>query len=188
MSDEQNWYYAKGDEKIGPITSVELKHVAANGKLHPTDYVWKTDWPEWKKANSLKGLFPPSTNSPPPPRSEKSVQTIQAAAEAADQVSQKLWFLDLRFDSFATPRLIGFVFAASLVGLTLTFLGSAAYFILNIPIIQAVFAIIVNLLFCTLFAVWLRVCLELCLLGFRIVENLNYLQHLANLDESTTKL
>lgn len=188
MSEEQNWYYAKGDEKVGPITSVELKQVAASGKLQPTDHVWKTDWPEWKKANSLKGLFPPTTNSPPPPRSEKSVQTIQAATEAADQVSKKFWFLDLRFESFATPRLIGFVFAASLVALTLIFLGSVAYFVLNTPIIQAVFAIIANLVLCVLLGVLMRVWLELCLLGFRIAENLKYLQHLGSLDTSVTDL
>lgn len=188
MSEEQSWHYAKGDEKIGPITSAELKQLAASGELKPTDSVWKTDWPEWKKANSLKGLFPPNPSSPPAPRSEKSVQTIQAAAEAADQVSKKFWFLDLRFESFATPRLIGFVFAASLVGLALIFLGSVAYFILNTPIIQAVFSTIASLIICFLVAVWIRVCLELCLLGFRVAENLKYLRNLESLGQSDTDL
>lgn len=188
MSDDQSWYYAKGEEKIGPITSAELRQLAASGELKPTDSVWKTEWPEWKKANSLKGLFPSGPSSPPPQRSEKSVQTIQAATEAADQVSKKFWFLDLRFESFATPRLIGIVFAASLVALTLIFFGSVAYFILNVPIIQAVFSSVTSLILCSLLAVWIRVCLELCLLGFRVAENLRYLRHLESLGKPDTDL
>lgn len=185
MSDEQNWYYAKGDEKIGPITSVELKQLAASGKLQPKDHVWKTDWPEWRIAESLKGLFPPTTNSPPPPRSEKSVQKIQAATEAVDQVSQQFRFLDLRFESFATPKLIGFVFAASLACLSILFFAAIVYAVLNLPLIQAVVVIIIDLLLLALLAIWIRVCLEICLLGFRVAEHLRHLRFLEHLDKSS---
>lgn len=185
MSEEQSWYYAKGDEKIGPISSAELKQVAASGRLLPSDYVWRTDWQEWKRADTLKNLFPPSIKSPPPPRSEKSVQTIQAATEAVEQVSQRLWFLDLRFESFATPRLIGFVFAASLVCLLLAFFVVIVYAVLNLPLIKAAFVIIVDLLLLALLAIWIRVCLEICLLGFRVAEHLKHLHYLEHLDKSS---
>lgn len=184
MSEEANWYYAKGDEKIGPVSGSDLKQLASGGKLLPADYVWRTDWQDWKRADTLKGLFP-STKAPPPPRSEKTVQTIQAATEAADQVSKKLWFLDLRFEGFATPRLIGFVFAASLIALALGFIWSCGYFLLNVPVIHAAFSIVASLVLTILMAVCMRVLLEICLLGFRVAENLKYLRYLEYLDEST---
>lgn len=184
MSDEQNWYYAKGNEKFGPITSAELKQLAFSGNLQPKDHIWKTEWPEWKKAESLKGLFPPNINAPSPPRSEKAVQKIQAATEAAEQVSEKLWFLDLKFVAFATPRLIGFVFAASLLVLAVMFVVTSFYGILNYPLLQAIIGVAITLVLYVLAAVMIRVLLEICLLGFRIAEHLKYLRHLEHLDKS----
>ena len=118
------WYYSKNDEKIGPISSNDLKQLANSGKLKPSDLVWKQDWSEWKPAKNIKGLFAVASA---PPATRQAPQAIRAASQAADDVSKKLWFLDLKFEQFATPRLIGFVFVASLLMMALIGIGFVVY-------------------------------------------------------------
>lgn len=171
------WFYSKNGEKTGPISSAELKQLAANGIVLPSDLVWKQDWPEWKAAKAIKGLFGSAAPTTPPP-TRKAPEAIRAATQAADEVSQKLWFLDLKFQEFATPRLIGFVFIAALLLLSLTGIGFAVYAFLNLPVIKAVFVIIFDLIVLIMLAIGLRVFLECCLVGFRIAEHLSYLRYL----------
>ncbi|MEZ5941409.1 MAG: DUF4339 domain-containing protein, partial [Planctomycetaceae bacterium] len=77
-----NWHYAKGGEKHGPITSAQLKELAAKGQLSPDDLVWREDMKEWRKASTVKGLFPEqasTTSPPPPPPSSKNGKTDEVA-------------------------------------------------------------------------------------------------------------
>lgn len=60
MADQ--WYYAKGRQQHGPISSEQLREVAQSGELLPTDLVWKTGMADWQPAGLLKGFFP---NHPP---------------------------------------------------------------------------------------------------------------------------
>ncbi len=63
-----NWHYATGGEKHGPITAPQLKQLVMSGQLSPDDLVWRDDMKEWRKASSVKGLFPDQrseANSPP---------------------------------------------------------------------------------------------------------------------------
>lgn len=81
-----NWHYAKGGEKHGPITAAQLKELATTGQLSPDDLVWREDMTEWRRARSVKGLFPEqpteppatmgTTHSPSAPPSSKSVSSI----------------------------------------------------------------------------------------------------------------
>lgn len=63
----QKWHYAKDGKRFGPITAQDLKELAASGELQPDDLVWTEGRDEWKPANMVKGLFPPSPEMPPPP-------------------------------------------------------------------------------------------------------------------------
>ena len=54
------WHYTKGDERIGPVSSDDLKQLAASGELKPDDLIWKDGLEDWKPASQLKGLFPES--------------------------------------------------------------------------------------------------------------------------------
>lgn len=70
----QRWYYARGGQKIGPVTSQELRYLAASGSLQPADLVWTEGMAEWKEAQSVVGLFPDARSEgrpepPPLPRS-----------------------------------------------------------------------------------------------------------------------
>jgi len=63
------WHYSKGGERHGPVSSDQLRQLAASGQLGPTDLVWRDGMAEWQKASSVKGLFPRRASGPgePPP-------------------------------------------------------------------------------------------------------------------------
>src|SRR5262249_298739 len=51
------WYYAQGGQQFGPVSSRQLKRLAAGGQLRPTDLIWKDGMADWTPALKLKGLF-----------------------------------------------------------------------------------------------------------------------------------
>jgi len=51
------WYYATGDKQQGPVSSAELKQLAASGQLVPDDLVWREGMSEWVEASNVRGLF-----------------------------------------------------------------------------------------------------------------------------------
>lgn len=65
------WFYTNAGQQCGPVSASELKSMAESGSLMPDDQVWKDGMAEWRRAKSLKGLFPEvsvatQTVSPPP--------------------------------------------------------------------------------------------------------------------------
>ena len=82
-----DWYYAKGNRQLGPVSSTELKQLAESGQLVPDDLVWREGMVEWISANKVKGLFaapveePARVESPPehsPPVESPPVQSPPA--------------------------------------------------------------------------------------------------------------
>jgi hypothetical protein len=63
MADE--WYYAKGGEKTGPVTHAELLALARSGGLARSDVVWSEGMPQWAEAGSVDGLFTATVGPPP---------------------------------------------------------------------------------------------------------------------------
>jgi hypothetical protein len=66
------WHYTLNGQQAGaPITSAQLKQLAAAGQLQPTDMVWQEGMADWVPASSIKGLFGGKDASPtgaaPPP-------------------------------------------------------------------------------------------------------------------------
>ena len=64
------WFYHRGDQRLGPVSSQELKWLADTGELQPTDLLWKEGMPKPLAASCAKGLFSATvqqdaTNSPP---------------------------------------------------------------------------------------------------------------------------
>lgn len=70
------WYYAQGDEENGPVTAVQLKALAEQAKLRPSDLVWKEGMEDWKPANEVRGLFSPEA-------ADRAVGPSEAPAEGA---------------------------------------------------------------------------------------------------------
>src|SRR5688572_28217881 len=56
MADE--WYYTEKGQQRGPVTTAELRRMAAASRLSPTDLVWKEGLPKWVPAGTTAGLFP----------------------------------------------------------------------------------------------------------------------------------
>ena len=82
-----DWYYAKGNRQLGPVSSTELKQLAESGQLVADDLVWREGMVEWISANKVKGLFaapveePARVESPPehsPPVESPPVQSPPA--------------------------------------------------------------------------------------------------------------
>ena len=56
MPDVQ-WYYARDDQPMGPVSASELKQLAEVGELKPDDLLWREGMDEWTTAINLRGLF-----------------------------------------------------------------------------------------------------------------------------------
>ena len=93
MADE--WYYQRSDQRIGPVSSQELKRLASAGELHPTDLLWKEGMPRPLAASQAQGLFTqpaqqattPTAASPTPPSQQSSTAAVPADRK---QLSQKI--------------------------------------------------------------------------------------------------
>lgn len=62
MSD---WYYTRdGKQKIGPLTTAQLRELARSGQLLPSDMVKREGMPKWEQAAHVKGLFDETDQAP----------------------------------------------------------------------------------------------------------------------------
>jgi hypothetical protein len=123
----------------------------------------------------------PTTNTAIPPTSDRTRRMIETAATRAEQVSKRFWLLDLKFEQFVTPKLLGVMWTLYLLLTALGIAAFVAYAMWTLPVVQAAIAIGVYLL-ATVFGVMLvRVILETFLVAFRAVERLKPLQNLAYL-------
>ena len=71
------WYYGHDGKEIGPVSSAELKELAAAGRLHPTDFVWKEGMAQWMEASRISGLFDGGSS----PRADQSGPLAAAPAQ-----------------------------------------------------------------------------------------------------------
>jgi hypothetical protein len=55
MADE--WYYSEEGQQRGPVTTAELRQLAASRRLRPTDLVWRDGYSNWIPAAAAEGLF-----------------------------------------------------------------------------------------------------------------------------------
>jgi hypothetical protein len=51
------WYYLKNGEKVGPISSTELKNLAVKQEIMPSDLIWKEGLEKWVAAKSVDNLI-----------------------------------------------------------------------------------------------------------------------------------
>lgn len=103
---------------------------------------------------------------------EATRKRVQQVAQASQEVSTKLWFLDLKFETFATPSLVGFAFLAWMAICVLVIAGTAVYALFNYTALQAVIGVIATALVLLIYTILVRVFFESLLLTFRIAEHL----------------
>jgi hypothetical protein len=81
------WYYTlNGEQQPAPASAAQLKQLATNGVLQPTDLVWQEGMANWAPASSVKGLFgargaadPPSGTHPTAdrPAADRAVAVVE---------------------------------------------------------------------------------------------------------------
>jgi TM2 domain-containing membrane protein YozV len=54
----QSWYYAKNNERLGPVSRAQLSSLIAKGSLQLSDLVWSEHLPGWVPASEVRELFP----------------------------------------------------------------------------------------------------------------------------------
>jgi hypothetical protein len=82
-----DWFYAEGDQRLGPVPGSTLKSLAQSGKVTPETLVWTNGAADWVPARSVKGLFPnlsAAAPPPPPPASEAGGMLAYAPAGMID--------------------------------------------------------------------------------------------------------
>lgn len=51
------WFYAKDNKRLGPVSPAELKQLVVRGELTGSDLVWRQGMSDWTPARRVKGLF-----------------------------------------------------------------------------------------------------------------------------------
>lgn len=82
--ESHEWYYAKGQQSWGPVSTSQLQRLFGRGEIRPTDVVWCEGMPDWQPANSVKELrgtspaFP--TSLPRAPSEPLGIHTVVRTA------------------------------------------------------------------------------------------------------------
>lgn len=66
MSASQQWYYAKGNQQLGPVDRAVLEDLVRRGEVGPADLVWTEGMANWAPAGEVLGMPRPTTSPPPP--------------------------------------------------------------------------------------------------------------------------
>jgi hypothetical protein len=77
------WYFSKGEKKFGPYSSTQLKQLADNGKILPSDTVWKEGIERGVLAAKVKHLFSVSPTKSPPVQTAKVPSASASTAPPA---------------------------------------------------------------------------------------------------------
>ncbi|HUT88777.1 MAG TPA: GYF domain-containing protein [Thermoguttaceae bacterium] len=78
----EQWYFEHQGNHFGPVSTGQLKELAACGKIQPSDSVWKDGTHKWVRASKIQGLFPS-------PRQDQVAESAKAQAGAnAESIPQ----------------------------------------------------------------------------------------------------
>jgi Fe-S oxidoreductase len=64
MAGKTEWYFARNNKKVGPISAAQMKKHFAAGELKPTDMVLQSGARKWVTAGDVKEFFPRSIVPP----------------------------------------------------------------------------------------------------------------------------
>jgi len=84
------WHYTQnGQPAPTPVSTAELKQMAASGRLQPSDLVWQDGMPNWVPASSIKGLFPAGRTRPESAAEVPVVAPADSGRERAETVKPR---------------------------------------------------------------------------------------------------
>ncbi len=125
------WHYARSGAKKGPLTSEEIRALAASGGLQPTDMVWHPGLDKWQMATEIPGLL-----LPPPLPGRSEAQAIPKSANGASRPLPTKWISFLTHFSLPVGGVIGLV---NSIGLLRT-AGPVGAYLLVVSVSQLVLA------------------------------------------------
>jgi hypothetical protein len=111
------WFFRRGDQTFGPFGSSDLKQLAAQGQLLPSDFVQKEGHRSWRPASELQGLF--ATAQP----AKEPIWEAEVVAQPVQRPEQKMLFAEWHADFFKFAFDLGPPFSYIIVGLIWFFYG-----------------------------------------------------------------
>jgi hypothetical protein len=171
-----SYYYQSNGQIVGPLTPAALKQLANDGVIVESTLVRRGEQGAWCLAGTFAGLITPKAQAaaakPGTHAAYVARETFRKAEEQAEKVASTLWFLDLKFTRFFTPKLIGVVWAVYLCLVAMLFLFSSFGCLLTMNPFHALVTIFVQFVALIFAVVSGRVVLESILVIFRIAESL----------------
>jgi hypothetical protein len=82
-TDENVWFFAKGDEQIGPVSIADAKVMLISGNLSVDDFAWKEGFPEWVPVNTVPEMMQTESQSASVVASTVQNQSSGQASSAA---------------------------------------------------------------------------------------------------------
>lgn len=81
------WYYASGDESVGPLSLADLKKILSYASSAKSVMVWHNGLAEWRRAQDVEELAQLFIKPPPikPAKQKSSIPPISAPAQSADR-------------------------------------------------------------------------------------------------------
>ena len=135
-SDGGSWYYAKGKNSLGPISTQELRTMLATGRLQGSDRVWNETMSDWVPAGDLPqfmGSVRESTQSQRPVRFGQSMAARSSFFEILFGLSRSETLPDDSLYRF--PNLTRYLLIAESVNriaLVLSMLGMVGWYIFTV--------------------------------------------------------
>ena len=124
-----SYYYQDNGQICGPLTPAALKQLANEGVIGESTPVRKGEQGAWYQAGTIAGLVPPKPAQPTHlralnrmPRSVRGRRSERRKSRRR-RSPHKLWFLDLKFSRFFTPKLVGALWAIYLCLVVILFSG-----------------------------------------------------------------
>jgi MTH538 TIR-like domain (DUF1863)/GYF domain 2 len=76
------FYYSSGDQRLGPVSGHQLKKLAKNGQLKPTDLIWVEGGEKSTPAGRVRGLFVAATS--------KTASAVEDVANASQGIEKEV--------------------------------------------------------------------------------------------------
>ena len=71
-----DWYYAEGNEQLGPVSGEDLKQRIQSGQLPHSTLVWEQSMKDWTPASRVAYLASPGAVVPPPMSGEAAYASV----------------------------------------------------------------------------------------------------------------
>jgi uncharacterized membrane protein YhaH (DUF805 family) len=102
----ESWHVSINGALKGPLTSEQVRLLAARGQLQTTDHVWKEGMSDWVAASSIRGLFPQQPTAPqiaagPPPLSPFPAVASSGSSRVVSARSSPVSFSEAATRGFA---------------------------------------------------------------------------------------